>query len=215
MTDGLIRLLCIASPSEFWTFPDPLLGIHLRLATLLIGSIELGVALFCLVGKRLELRLALVAWLTTNFVVYWIGLISLGCHPQWSAVGTLMDPLQIARGNLGLVLRFAPGVLLVGSAGLLVWLWFGRKFLLRRQQAVELLKMFCPSCGGHIKFAPTNLGQKIPCPHCRTSISLRKPENLKMSCFFCQGHIAFPAHALGTKMPCPHCAKDITLIEPK
>lgn len=215
LADGLIRLLCAASRNEFLTIPEPLLGIPLRLVVLLVGSIELGVALICLYGQRMELRLALVAWLSTNFVVYWIGLLSLGYHPQWSAVGTLTDPLQIARGNLGAWLQVAPAGLLVGSYGLLLWLWFGRKVLQRRQRTGDLLKMFCPSCGGHIKFALTNLGQKNPCPHCQTTISLRKPENLKMSCFFCHGHIAFPAHALGTKMPCPHCAKDITLVEPK
>lgn len=216
LADGLIRLLCAASQSEFLTASEPLLGIPLRLAVLLVGSIELGVALICLFGRRIELRLALVAWMSTNFVVYWIGLLSLGCHPQWSAIGTLTDPLQIARGHIGAFLRVAPAGLVVGSYGLLLWLWFGRKVLQRRQQAADSLKMFCPSCGGHIKFASTNLGQKSPCPHCQTSITLHKPdEKLKMSCFFCQEHIAFPAHALGTKMPCPHCQKDITLIEPK
>lgn len=78
LADGLIRLLCAASRSEFLTASEPLLGIPLRLAVLLVGSIELGVALLCLFGKRIELRLALVAWMSTNFVVYWIGLLSLG-----------------------------------------------------------------------------------------------------------------------------------------
>ena len=61
------------------------------------------------------------------------------------------------------------------------------------------LKMSCSSCGGHIKFAVQNLGQRIACPHCQTAITLRQPENLKMSCFFCKGHIEFPSHALGQK----------------
>ena len=79
---------------------------------------------------------------------------------------------------------------------------------------VGLLKMPCPSCGGHIKFDTRNLGQKAACPHCQAMITLRKPENLKMACFFCKGHIEFPPHAIGEKMPCPHCKMDITLKEP-
>jgi hypothetical protein len=215
LADALIRLLGVAGPSELLTFPDPLFGIPVRSAALAVGGLELGVALTCLFGKRIELRLGLVAWMSLNFVVAWLGLLSLGYHSQWSAIGTLTDPLQIARSNLGILLRGAPGGLLLGSGVLLLWLWFGRKVQFRRRQAAELLKMFCPGCGGHIKFAPANVGQRIPCPHCRKGIVLRKPEDLKMTCFFCQGHIVFPTHALGSKIPCPHCQKDITLIEPK
>jgi DNA-directed RNA polymerase subunit RPC12/RpoP len=67
---------------------------------------------------------------------------------------------------------------------------------------------------GRTEFASQNVGQQIPCPHCRKSIALRKPDFLKMACFFCQEHIEFPAHAIGEKMPCPHCKLDITLKEP-
>jgi uncharacterized paraquat-inducible protein A len=87
-----------------------------------------------------------------------------------------------------------------------LWFWLGGHL-------AESRKMACPGCGGHIEFAARNQGQRIPCPHCRTEITLRKPEHLKMSCHFCRGHIDFPAHALGTKMPCPHCRMDITLKE--
>jgi DNA-directed RNA polymerase subunit RPC12/RpoP len=76
------------------------------------------------------------------------------------------------------------------------------------------LKISCSHCGGHIEFASQNVGQQIPCPHCRKSIALRKPDFLKMACFFCKEHIEFPAHAIGEKMPCPHCKMDITLKEP-
>jgi DNA-directed RNA polymerase subunit RPC12/RpoP len=75
-------------------------------------------------------------------------------------------------------------------------------------------KMFCPSCGGKIKFASQDLGRKIPCPLCKTTLTLRAPENLKMACSFCKDHIEFPAHALGQKIPCPHCNMTVILKEP-
>ena len=40
---------------------------------------------------------------------------------------------------------------------------------------------------------PPNPGEKIPCPQCQPGITLRKPDLLKMACFFCQEHIEFPA----------------------
>jgi DNA-directed RNA polymerase subunit RPC12/RpoP len=66
----------------------------------------------------------------------------------------------------------------------------------------------------HIRFDERNLSQKIPCPHCQTAITLRKPDLLKMACFFCEENVEFPAQAIGEKMPCPHCNMDITLKEP-
>jgi len=54
-----------------------------------------------------------------------------------------------------------------------------RQFANRRDAIEGLMKMVCPACGGHVKFAVQNIGQQIPCPHCQASIILRKPdENL-------------------------------------
>ena len=125
-------------------------------------------------------------------------------------MGTLTDPLHFARGTIGLVFEFIPVYLLLGSYAAFAGLWLERG----RARAAETQKLFCPACGGHIKFAIQNLGQKIPCPHCQKTITLRKPENLKMSCFFCQGHIEFPSHVIGEKISCPHCKMEITLKEP-
>ena len=74
--------------------------------------------------------------------------------------------------------------------------------------------MTCPGCGIHIRFALQNLGQRIPCPHCRKMITLREPDLLKMVCLYCKQHVEFPPHAIGQRIPCPHCKKEITLKEP-
>ena len=66
------------------------------------------------------------------------------------------------------------------------------------------MKMICPACGGHVKFAAQNIGQQIPCPHCRAAITLRQPdENLKMTCVLCGGHVEFPAACRRPKNPLP------------
>jgi hypothetical protein len=208
---AVVRFIIAVGSAQSLALPEPVLGIPLRYAVLLVGGLELVVALVCLFGRRVGPKIGWLAWLSVNFLVYWIGLRLMNCHPQTSCIGSLTDPLQIARGTTGLIIRFLPCYLVLGSVAAVVWFWRER----RAAKAAESVKMSCPSCGGHIKFALTNLGLKNPCPHCKTKVTLRKPESLKMSCFFCKGHIEFPAHALGTKIPCPHCKKDITLIEPK
>jgi uncharacterized paraquat-inducible protein A len=105
--------------------------------------------------------------------------------------------------------------LLIGSCATLLWHWLrSSSNPLLHHSSTPSLKMACPACGLHIRFAAQNLGQQIPCPQCKTTVTLRRPDLLKTVCFFCKGHIEFPTHAIGEKIPCPHCKMDITLKEP-
>jgi len=205
---GLTRVLVLLGRSPMLTEPEPVLGVSLRIAVLLVGVLELGFGLYGLFGRRLRWQLSLMLWLLLNYVVYRVGLVFMGCHPEWTCIGSLSDPLRLGRGTAGFITAYAmPGFLLVGSVVLLTMPKLARWCPIR----THYQRMFCPSCGGHIKFHVRNLGQRIPCPHCATEVELEPHDVLKMSCFFCHKHIEFPAHAAGTKTKCPHCGKDITL----
>jgi predicted RNA-binding Zn-ribbon protein involved in translation (DUF1610 family) len=208
---ALIRFVIAVGHAPALALPEPMLGFPLRYAVLLVGGLELVVALVCLFGKQVNFRISWLAWLATDYLIFQIGLLTMHCHPQATCVGGLTDPLHLSRGMTGLVMPLAPIYLLLGSYWAMYRLWRkGRAALLR-----DFAKMSCPACGIHLEFSLRNLGQKIPCPQCQAGITLRKTEeNLKMACFFCQEHIEFPAHALGQKIKCPHCEKDITLKEP-
>jgi len=192
------------------SFFDPFLGIRVWMVVLLVGGLELAVALVCLFTRRLELQLTLVAWLAVNFFAYGICLVLTHYSPQASGIGSLTDPLGLSRGVTGMVLQWIPYYLLAGSLAGLVWGWLEP----RRARVAVRQKTYCPSCGAHIEFDSQDLGRKIPCPLCRATLALRAPENLKMCCSFCHEHVEFPAHALGQQFPCPHCNMEITLKEP-
>jgi len=211
---ALIRFLIAAGSDEALSMPEPMLGLPIRYAVLLVGGFELLVALVCLFGRRLGLKLVSLALATVIYLFYWIGLFMMHCHPQTTCIGSLTDPLRLAHGTIGIISEFLPAYLALGSYSALLWLFIVKPMLNRRQQLLnESLKMSCPACGIHIRFAGKNLGQKIPCPQCKTSITLRRPDLLKMACFFCHGHIKFPPHAIGEKISCPHCNMGITLKE--
>ena len=53
---------------------DPLVGMEFRYLLLLVGIIELLVAFICLLSRRDLLRTLLVVWLSTNFLIYRLGL---------------------------------------------------------------------------------------------------------------------------------------------
>jgi predicted RNA-binding Zn-ribbon protein involved in translation (DUF1610 family) len=207
---ALERFLIAAGGASALSLPEPVLGIPLRYSVLLVAGFELCVAMICLLGRQTGLQLGWLAWLATNYVVYRIGLLTMGLHCQGTCIGSLTDPLHLARGTIGIMVGYLPFYLLLGSYAALGWLWWAG----RRAKAAKFLKMSCPACGVHIRFDERNLGQKIPCPHCQKNITLRKPDLLKIACFFCKEHIEFPSHAIGEKMPCPHCKMDITLKEP-
>ena len=207
---ALMRFIIAFDRAQSLSLPEPVLGIPLRYAVLLVGGFELAVALICLFGRRLGLKLGWLAWVATNYAVYRIGLLTMGIHKQGTCIGSLTDPLHFNRGVTGVIVSLLPVGLLLGSYAAVIWLWLDG----RRAKAAKFFKMSCPACGVHIRFDARNLGQKIPCPHCQKTITLRKLDLLKMACFFFQEHIEFPPHAIGEKMPCPHCNMDITLKEP-
>jgi len=225
---ALIRFVIAAGNAQIMVLPDPMLGIPLRYAVLLVGGLELVVALICLFGSRVGLQLGWLAWLATNYVVFWIGLIWQHCAPQGTCIGSLTDPLRIYHGTTGYILQFIPFCLALGSYAALLQLWFAKRVKVESPSVqtavanpgtartgapvlVRSLKISCTACGGHVEFPTNLLGETIPCPHCRATIILKRADNIKMSCSSCGGHIEFPAHALGEKIPCPHCAKTITL----
>jgi predicted RNA-binding Zn-ribbon protein involved in translation (DUF1610 family) len=209
LASALIRFLIAVGSDPVLSLPEPMLGLPLRYTLLLLGGFELTVALICLSSKRPGFQLVWIAWVSSNYQVYWIGLKMMDYAPQTSCIGSVTDPLQLSRGNLSLVLSFLPLYFLLGSCIGLLWLWRES----RRAKASIFHKMACPACGIHIRFDEHNLGQRFPCPQCFTDIIIRKPQLLKTVCFFCQEHIEFPSHAIGEKIKCPHCCKDITLKE--
>jgi DNA-directed RNA polymerase subunit RPC12/RpoP len=223
---ALSRFLIAAGSTQVLALPDPMLGIPLRYAVLAVGALELVVALICLFGRRVGLQIGWLAWLGANYIVFGIGLVWQHCPPKATCIGSLTDPLRIYHGTPGYILEFIPLCLALGSYAAAVSFWFSaegrtarlaetRQFAAQHDSAAGLMKMVCPACGGHVKFAAQNAGQQIPCPHCQAAITLRQAdENLKMTCVLCGGHIEFPPHAVGQKIPCPHCAKSITLLKP-
>lgn len=210
---ALSRFLIAFSSAQFLSLPDPALGIPLRYSVFAVGGIELLVAVICLFGKNIYFKTGWLAWLATNYVVFQVGLFWMHCHPQATCIGSLTDPLHLSRGFYGWCTLFLAIYLVTGSYTALITLWLGGRAGQTVNQS-EFIKMSCPACGGHIKFALENVGQRIPCPHCQSAIALQMQGTFKMSCVLCEGHIEFPAHAVGQKIPCPHCAKPITLLNP-
>jgi hypothetical protein len=218
---GLCGLVGGISGSQLLLMQDPLFGLPFRTLMLFLGSAQLFLGLLFLFARKrslasgegeprrhiavgIDASLICLAWLSVLFVGYRITLWVMGWH---HSCGFLVEPLGLSLTATDMLFSGSAAVLLIGSC---VSLWIERRMMLR----VMSLKISCPSCAIHIRFATQNVGQTVPCPKCKTPITLHKPEEaLKMSCYFCKEHIEFPPHAIGRKIECPHCKQNITLKE--
>lgn len=188
---------------------DPIFAISVRHLFWLGAGAALVTSLFVLFNGRATWPLLLLAWLATNFLVYQCGLYWQSGHGLTGYLGGVSRAFGLWAKTANVLTLLVAGYLLAASCGSLFWRWQGN----RCEQ--NLLKAFCPSCGGHVKFPSQNLGREITCPHCRAAMTLRSSdEKLKMTCVLCGGHVEFPAHAIGQKIPCPHCQKTVTLLKP-
>lgn len=202
---GIEQIIQSLDQNHAYDLQDPIFGIRFRWVELLLGIVEVCLATLCLFTNKTNVSLWLVAWLIGEIGVYRGGLWEMGWYHPYPLVSPFTQTFLVPARTADFLMAFLAVYLFIGSIGCLVNLW-------KRTQRTNFLKMSCHSCGGHIRFATRNLGQATACPHCKTTVTLRQPEeSLKTFCYFCKGHIAFPAHALGQKIACPHCKMDITL----
>jgi hypothetical protein len=184
---------------------DPVFNISFRWLIFVIGILHLGTAVSCLFTTRKIFSLWLIVWVAMQFMIYRIGLWQMGWPRPYALVSIFTEGLSVSAAIGDAFVMASILYLLGGSAWVLLK-------MRQDQLARDFLKLSCPACYVHIRFAVKNLGLTISCPKCNATVILRKPdESLKISCYFCKGHIEFPLHAIGAKMACPHCKMDITL----
>ena len=103
--------------------PDPLLGLPFRELLLLVGLAELLIAFFCLFTDRHLLSLRAVAWISTNFLIYRLGLWLIGWHHPCACMGRLAGVLHLSDQAADNIMKGVLGFLLVGSYFLLLGHW--------------------------------------------------------------------------------------------
>jgi hypothetical protein len=120
---ALAKLIGLSGGAKILALPDPIFALPFGYVFLIVGAIELAVALICLFGRRVNLQVGLIAWLATSLLMYRIGLVLVGYQKPCPCMGSLMDGLHISREAGNNVLRVVVGYLLVGSYAASYWLW--------------------------------------------------------------------------------------------
>jgi hypothetical protein len=120
-TTGLAKAFSAIGPARALDTADPLIGISFRQLMLLVGLAELLISFFCLFTHRRRFSLLAVAWLSTNFLVYRIGLWFIGWHRPCGCMGNLTDLLHLSPRVADNIMKGVLAFLLLGSYGILYW----------------------------------------------------------------------------------------------
>lgn len=122
-TTALAKVFSAIGPARALDTPDPLTGIPFRQLLLLVGLVELLIAFFCLFTDKRRLSLLAVAWLSTNFLVYRLGLRFVGWHHPCACMGSLAGVLHLSDQAADNIMKVILAYLLIGSYGILFWEW--------------------------------------------------------------------------------------------
>jgi hypothetical protein len=124
---GLAKAFSATGPAHALDTFDPLIGIPFRQLLLLVGLAELSIAFFCLFADRRGFSLLAVAWISSNFLVYRLGLWFIGWHRPCGCMGSLSDMLHLSPQAADNIMKGVLAYLLIGSYGILFWQWRQRR----------------------------------------------------------------------------------------
>ncbi|MBI4324930.1 MAG: hypothetical protein HY674_06665 [Chloroflexi bacterium] len=120
---GLAKLWSAVGNTKVLSMVDPILEIQFRHLMVGVGIVELAIGYVCLFTKKTKLATVLVAWLSTNFLVYRLGLWWMDWHRPCVCLGNLMDALHVSPRVAENVMKVLLAYLVVGSYGLLLYQW--------------------------------------------------------------------------------------------
>lgn len=120
---GIAKVWSFFGSSKLLAVADPIVGVPFGTLLLAVGLAEMALAVVCFFSQRPLLAVMLVAWLSTNFFVYRLGLSWMGWHKPCNCLGSLTDALHISPQTADNIMKVVLAYLLIGSYGLLIWHW--------------------------------------------------------------------------------------------
>jgi hypothetical protein len=122
-TTGVAKTLSAVGSARALDVSDPLFGIRFGQLLLLVGQAELLIAFFCLFTNKRQFSLLAVGWISTNFLVYRLGLWFIGWHHPCGCMGNLAGILHLSDRAADNIMKGVLAYLLIGSYLLLFLQW--------------------------------------------------------------------------------------------
>jgi hypothetical protein len=121
---AIAKIVSAFGNAKLLDLPDPILLLSHRHVFLLVGFLEFGVAMFCLASAAVTPRAVAVAWLSSVFMAYRLGLRFLvGNHTVCPCLGTLTEALHVSPRTADTAMQIVLWYLLLGSCSVLLRIW--------------------------------------------------------------------------------------------
>jgi hypothetical protein len=120
---AIAKIISALGSARLLLEPDPLTGLSFRHLMLLAGLTELAISCLCLFINRQKLNAILIAWLSTSFVIYRLGLWWLNWQRPCHCLGYFTDALHMSPEMADTAMKIVLCYLLLGSYSTLFWLW--------------------------------------------------------------------------------------------
>jgi hypothetical protein len=112
---GLAKIVSASGWVRFLNSNDTILGITFRHLMLFVGFFELIISIICLYTTKRTLSLSLVAWISTAFAAYRLGLWLIGWQRPCACMGNLTNALHIPPQIVDNIMKVILIYLIIGS----------------------------------------------------------------------------------------------------
>jgi hypothetical protein len=122
------KIVSATGTAEALSHPDPLIPLSNRQVFYMTGGIEIIISAFLLMKRDAQgIKLSLIAWLATTFLVYRAGLWWAGAPNLCDCLGNINAEVSISPQTIHYITLILLAWLLMGSGLLLIFNWFGRR----------------------------------------------------------------------------------------
>lgn len=112
---GMAKIFSTFGGQEVLDLIDPIFKISFRHLMFLVGALEIAVSIVCFFIPRTNLCLGLIGWMSTNFLMYRLGIWYVGWRRPCPCVGNFADMLHLSANSVDLLIKTLFLYLLINS----------------------------------------------------------------------------------------------------
>jgi hypothetical protein len=128
---GSAKIWSVIENTRILTSIDPVFGVTIQLLLIVVGIIEIVLAVGCALTVAGRYRFMVVAVFSTNLLMYRLCVWMSGMAEPCRCLGNLSDTLHLSSHLADNLMKAVLAYLLIGSYGRLIWHWRQTRMAMR------------------------------------------------------------------------------------
>lgn len=120
---GAAKILSAFGSANILLTGDPLFGVGIRYLLMICGTAEIIISFNLFLKKTNTATIVLLAWFSTNLLIYRIGLGAIGWYKPCNCLGVLTDAIYVSSHAADIAMKCVLIYLLIGSYAILFHYW--------------------------------------------------------------------------------------------